>query len=339
LQLIPQVKEQFVFIPGAEKCGSSNLYHTLGAHSRISRSATKEPHFLALERNTVIEHLPLYQGLFPRNTATARMEASQSYLYSKRAPANIKELFSSPKILIMLRDPARRVFSSYYHMHKKLPRGEKRSLESIIGKFSRHDIASVIQTEREQLHLALEQNAVIRNYFGPGYMHRVWGVPFESHFEDPHWTYRYFQGSIYSYYAEHWESIFGDDVRVIILEELIDKPTETLAGILDFLGLDHEEQCLEPASYKNPTQVPANFLSRAYLKVRQDNIILESFLSALKKWGLEKPIGRMHDALYYKPKLDRETYEAIRDILQEEYDYWFSRVDYLQYYWKYRQTG
>lgn len=329
------VNKPFIIIPGSEKCGTSNLYHSLAAHSEINASRAKEPHFFALDREIVNEYLQLYMGLYEGGSGTAYLEASNSYLYSEQAPANIKEFIDNPKILIMLRDPAKRVFSSYYHMYKKLPQAENRSLEAIIKQLAGKEKDAAIQVEREQIRLAMDKNKVIRDYFGPGYMKKVWDVPFESYFDDPDWTYRYFQGSMYSDYVKRWEEYFGANLKVIFLEEMIRKPAETVAGILDFIGLDRDEKCLELSSSKNPTHVPVNWLSRVYIKFRRDNKAMELILRKLKAWGLKNQIDGMRNALHYKPRMDRDLYDAIREIIHTEYEYWFSRYDYLREYWKF----
>jgi len=329
------LNKTFVIIPGSEKCGTSNLFHTLAAHSQINASRIKEPHYFALAREVVSQHLPLYWGLYGDGGGRVCLEASNAYLYSEQAPANVQEFINNRKILIMLRDPAKRVFSSYYHMFKKIPQAEKRPLASLISMLSGMDKAEVIRTEQEQIKSAQEKKKILRNYFGPSYLKKTWGVPFESYFDDPDWPYRYFQGSMYSDYVKRWEEYFGANVKILFLEEWIDKPAETVAGILDFIGLDWEDECLKLSSRKNPTHVPVNRLSRAYIKFRKDNKPMEMILKSLKALGLTSQIDRMRSTLHFKPKIDRETYVAIRGILQSEYEFWFSRYDYLPGYWKF----
>lgn len=130
-------------IVGAAKAGTTSLVHYLQQHPQIYFSPRKEPRFFAFEEgerlsfagpndyrsdrnargnnpginNTSVTTLDKYQSLFDGVTQeTAIGEASTLYLYSPEAPSRIKQYVPDMKIIIMLRNPVERAYSSYLHL-------------------------------------------------------------------------------------------------------------------------------------------------------------------------------------------------------------------------------
>lgn len=117
---------------GAAKSGTTALYYALRQHPQIYMSLTKEPNFFALEGKSPayrgpgdqdaingpsITSLAAYQRLFhgvSRETAVG--EASTAYLYHERTSERIKHHIPSAKLIVVLRHPVERAYSSYLHM-------------------------------------------------------------------------------------------------------------------------------------------------------------------------------------------------------------------------------
>lgn len=116
-------------IIGAPKCGTTSIYHYLQQHPQIFMSPLKEPHFFlfdgeetppmngptgAVRRREMIDSWDAYQSLFKEGEkARVRGEASIRYLYSKQACAAIHRRLPRVKLIVILRHPADRAFSSY----------------------------------------------------------------------------------------------------------------------------------------------------------------------------------------------------------------------------------
>ncbi len=119
---------------GAPKCGTSSLYKYLVQHPEIFMPANKEPMFFIseiysrLSKNDprreladriLIDTLPDYQELFKSASLEAKAlgEASAAYLYHhKVAIPNIQKYLGDVRIIIILRNPVERAYSSYYHL-------------------------------------------------------------------------------------------------------------------------------------------------------------------------------------------------------------------------------
>ena len=114
-------------ILGAGKAGTSSLYHYLRQHPEVFMSAVKEPRFFAIEGGppfagpgarrankeavwTLTDYEALFEGV---RGESAVGEASPMYLYTPGAAERIRERLPAVKMVIILRDPAERAFSSY----------------------------------------------------------------------------------------------------------------------------------------------------------------------------------------------------------------------------------
>lgn len=106
------------FVVGANRAGTTSLYHHLRSHPEIFMCEPKEPSFFAFagrERRdsrtwkTFAPHLVLdehaYRALFDAAGERLAGEASTAYLDSPVAPQRIRAAVPSARIVISLRDP------------------------------------------------------------------------------------------------------------------------------------------------------------------------------------------------------------------------------------------
>lgn len=116
---------------GTAKAGTTSLYNYLKQHPAIYMSPAKEPHFLISDSLTfphkgpiagkcdasIVKDFEEYKRLFSNvKNETSIGEASTVYLYYyKEAIPNIKKLLGRPKIMMILRNPTDRAFSTYMH--------------------------------------------------------------------------------------------------------------------------------------------------------------------------------------------------------------------------------
>lgn len=117
-------------VVGTAKAGTTALYDYLGQHPQIFVNPEKETNFFAFEgeslnftgpgdswNTTVITDLQDYEKQFDgvRNES-AIGESCPWYLYSEKAAENILHHAPGMKIVIILRDPVERAYSSYLHV-------------------------------------------------------------------------------------------------------------------------------------------------------------------------------------------------------------------------------
>lgn len=101
----------FVII-GAAKAATTSLYHYLRQHPDVYMSPVKEPAYFAAA--PAIGTRDAYELLFAGvTTEQAIGEASPQYLNDERAPARIAADLPDVKLVVSLRNPADRAYSSY----------------------------------------------------------------------------------------------------------------------------------------------------------------------------------------------------------------------------------
>lgn len=100
-------------IAGAQKCGTSSLVATLRRHPQVHMARPKELHFFDRKRD---EGLEWYAEQFhPKGKQIAWGEASPTYIYEDVARQAMCEGLPDAKIVVILRDPAKRAYSHFWH--------------------------------------------------------------------------------------------------------------------------------------------------------------------------------------------------------------------------------
>jgi hypothetical protein len=110
-------------IVGAQRCGTTSMYHALSEHPAALPSLRREVHYfdVAYKRK-----LGWYQSHFPlRVTARRRQqetglppvtfESSPYYMFHPLAPARIARDLPGVRLLVLVRDPVARAYSAHAH--------------------------------------------------------------------------------------------------------------------------------------------------------------------------------------------------------------------------------
>jgi len=123
-------------IAGAARAGSTALSETLRAHTDVWLTQPKEPHYLAMAGETAAFSGPgdaetinrvavtdpaAYRELFRgAESFAARGDASVSTLYySAKAAPRLKALNPDARVILVLRDPVDRAFSSHQYLRNR----------------------------------------------------------------------------------------------------------------------------------------------------------------------------------------------------------------------------
>lgn len=104
----------FVII-GAQKSGTTSLYHVLSQHPYVRPAARKELHYFSIFFH---RGLDWYRSCFPspeqeagRSTITG--ESSPYYLFHPHAPRRMAEALPQTRLIVLLRNPVDRAYSHY----------------------------------------------------------------------------------------------------------------------------------------------------------------------------------------------------------------------------------
>ena len=104
-------------IIGAQKCGTSSLHNYLTQHPGVIAPLRKEVHYFDVNYG---RGEGWYRGHFGRQGAPGlNLDSSPYYLFHPAVPARMHELLPDARLIVLLRDPARRAYSHYWHERDK----------------------------------------------------------------------------------------------------------------------------------------------------------------------------------------------------------------------------
>jgi hypothetical protein len=193
-------------ILGAQRGGTTSLYHYLLQHPRIAAAAVKETHFATLFYDRGQDW---YRAQFPPDLPAGHItgEATPYYLFHPLAPRRLQQHAPRAKLIVLLRNPVDRAYS---HYHLELARGdEQRSFEDAIA--------------REEERLAGEVERLLED---------------ETYYSFAHQHHTYLARGCYVDQIERWFAIFPREQFLIVQSEALYRdPTATFSQITDFLGL------------------------------------------------------------------------------------------------------
>jgi hypothetical protein len=110
------MERKHFIIAGAQRSGTTTLYHLLSEHPEILMATPlrPEPKFFLEENAAELGRGEYYRRFFPRYEEFEILgEKSTSYLETPQAAERIKACLPNAKIVILLRDPVRRALSHY----------------------------------------------------------------------------------------------------------------------------------------------------------------------------------------------------------------------------------
>ncbi len=198
----------FVII-GAQKGGTTSLYHLLGQHPLVVPAARKEVHFFD---NRFGEGAEWYRQNFPapehrdgRPTITG--EASPYYLFHPHAPRRLAQTVPRARLIALLRNPVDRAYSHHRMM-----------------------------TSRDQEPLAFEEAVEAEGPRLRGETERM--LLDEGYVSLTHQRFSYLSRGVYVDQLRHWSEFFDDEQMLILKsEDFYASPAEGFGRVLAFLGL------------------------------------------------------------------------------------------------------
>jgi len=197
-------------IIGAQKAGTTSLYHLLGRHPGVRPSVgSKETHFFDDKYGLGLEW---YRAQFPIERKGRRtFEATPYYLFHPLAPCRAAATQPDLRLVAIVRNPVDRAYSHYQHQVRQ--GREPLSFEDALA-------AEADRIEQESRDLAAGRIERGRN----------------------HRRFSYLARGRYAEQIERWLAHFSAaQLHVLSVEALVDAPEPTLAQLQTFLGLPVRE--------------------------------------------------------------------------------------------------
>jgi radical SAM protein with 4Fe4S-binding SPASM domain len=218
-------REPSFLVIGAQKCGTSSLYHNLIRHPSIQPAGRKEIHFFD-------EHyekgMDWYRSFFPPMGLFEGMisgEASPRYFFLPQVPGRVARAFPGIKLILLLRNPVDRAYSQYHHNYRN-----HRVKES----FAAAAAAELGQkADEEQLEQLLNDPVARKKYRRSSYLAR----------------------GIYVKQLNRWLACFPlTQFLILKSEDFFMDPANTMNRVFAFLGL--EPYILSTYARKNSYNLP-----------------------------------------------------------------------------------
>lgn len=209
---------------GAQRSGTSSLYKWLEGHPDVAASVRKEVEYFSTEHWRGESWYRAHFASRARHAWARRrghdllaFEATPDYLFHPLAPARAAALVPDAKLVVLLRDPARRAVSHYEHERRH--QLEKLSFDEAIEREESRIAPDITRLETEPDHPV----KTLRRY-------------------------SYLARGRYAEQLERWLAHYGrDQLFVVRSEDLYDDPRATFAAITRFLGLRDRA----PRSFRN----------------------------------------------------------------------------------------
>jgi Sulfotransferase domain len=208
---------------GPGKAGTTSFHWYLSQHPSICPADVKEIRYFAPITHGEHRLPPLeeYARHFDEcGEQTYRLEASPQYFHGG-APliASMKRALGSPRVIITLRDPVGRLWSTYRSLKVRRTLPPSATFESYV--------AACEKVRADRAPLTRENRA--------------------------HWT---LSGGFYVEHIRPWLDEFGDDLRITFFEHLVEDPAAVVAATCRWLQID--DRCVASFSYTRENETVSN---------------------------------------------------------------------------------
>ena len=206
-------------IVGQARCGTTSMFDVLEQHPAVfhSQLPKKEVHYFDMAYGHSLawyrSHFPLAararRAVRDLDVAPVAFEASPYYMFHPLAPGRIHRDLPGVKLLVMLRDPVERAYSS--HAHQTGFGGETEPFERAL--------------ELEDSRLEGETERLIAEPDYISFNHRFYAYRTRGQYIDQ---------------LEHLDSVFGRD-RILVIDsgDFFTGPGPVYDEVIQFLGLPH----------------------------------------------------------------------------------------------------
>ena len=223
---------------GAQKSGTTSLFHYICQHPKVFENKAKEIHFFDRHythgENWYRARFPLAGSLLSSHQLG---EATPYYLCHPHAPTRIASLLPQAKLIAILRNPVDRAISHYFHEQKK----------------GREELPILEALQREEERCAEEWQRMLND---PQYISKA------------HQSFSYKQRGIYLEQIKRYLEVFPEE-QLLILEssKLFSKPQAVLKKVFNFLEIDSEVAIPDIAiKNANPNKKMVPDTVRSYLQ-------------------------------------------------------------------------
>ena len=237
-RIAPRHKPSFLII-GAQKSGTTSLYHHLRQHPMVSGSIPKEVHFFERDERYTKGEGFYHQAFYNLRRPFARQvyfEATPDYLYRHGVAERIHAYNPELRLIVLLRNPVDRAYSSWnmyrdFQVQDRIPRLVK---EAYLAGAHNNIHRELYETEAYPSFAACVDQEMAR-------------MDDRDALQEPSFLRR----GIYHQQLQRYIDLFGRDrIAVFGFRQLTGDPARLLRQVEDFLELPHYDwSALEAKRY------------------------------------------------------------------------------------------
>lgn len=254
-----------LFLLGAAKCGTTTLHACLDDMPDVCMSRPKEPHFFEAEFE---RGLDFYQRQYFAHWQGEPVigEARHRNLYLPYVPERIHQTNPDARLVVLVRDPVERACSHWYHYYWQ-QRETLSFREAIQVDWARIQQGLRGDTPEEMAeysrHLSPDERGntgygIYRTYIDTGYYHEQ---------------------------IRRYLALFpASQLRVILFEDLISRPEQVLADLVEFLGLAPERNTPRSDRWENAAN-PPYWMKRIYERGRVEKFAPNLLRRLFRRWN------------------------------------------------------
>ncbi len=269
---------------GAGRSGTTSLCSMLESHPEVCFSVVKEVHYFSI-KELFDRGEKYYHSFFGHHKGEKIAAAADTYLLMDHtAPQRIKAYNPGMRIIVILRDPVMRAYSSYNY---SVNYGHHDAYDEFIAS---------IQKEKD---IEKVESIVDRNNLG------------------------HFYGSMYAAHLEYWMEIFGrDNILILRTADLKEHPDELQRTLCRFLGI--REVFMETERKNTNAVPRSKQLEKFLLKREGPlrNILRSLTPSFLKRWimrsGMVDKLHALNRVSREAHQLDNETYKKAMEWFADD---------------------
>jgi hypothetical protein len=284
-----------LFIVGQPKTGTTALHQFLGQHPEIYMSSIKEPHFFCSDFHLESDRAYGKQRFYDFRNESAYLqlfnkaksvkvagESSTNYLYSQVAAEKIHNFNPDAKIIIVLREPAKFLYSLHSHYVKFTEENEPDFLTAL-----------ALETKRKQ------EEALSPRVTSPSYLYYSQRVQY------------------YQQVKRYCDRFKSEQIKVIIFEEFKSANERIFREVLEFLGVEPNftpEYAAINVNKEVKFQAVNNLINNPVAKSISKNLLSQEFNDFVRDNIVEKLLW--HQAP--KAKIPEEIKLQLRQQYQPE---------------------
>jgi hypothetical protein len=274
-----------VFLAGAPKSGTTFLFHPLSRHSQICASEPKEPDFHLDDENPnkkSVKNLlkKPYTDYFNDLTGEKlHLDGSQWTIYQTGLINEISTFEEKPKVLFILREPARRILSSFQYTSNNLSAVTDMSFSKYVHYLLHEDDGAIASHCRN--------------------VQAAYSLQHELKFSD------------YGYYLDKWEKAVGaENMKIFLFEEMKVNTEDCYKQVCQFLNLEEEAMQLDPDQMNKSVQIKNKSLHY---------VLHKAYGLVGYKVPFKSQIKRLYETVQHKQKNEAMDFGIDIDKLKKYY--------------------